>query len=303
MSRLSVLIPLVLLVATESAMAQPCATGVAVQVLGSGGPAINTTRASTSYLLWIDGKARILVDAGGGAFLRFGQSTAQLRDLQLLAISHLHPDHVSDLTALFWTSRAIRTDPLPVSGPSGQNGIPDIATFLNRLFDPERGAFPIMGTAIGGAQRGNGAGSVRLEPVTVDVAAHEPKVVLNDPGLVVTATAIPHDDMPTLAYRVQVENRVVLFSSDQTGTSATFPAFARNADLLIMHMQVAADAPPNPRHASPAVVGQVAAATNARHLLLSHIGPIDVPGAVAQVKKSFNGRVTVAEDLACVAVP
>jgi ribonuclease BN (tRNA processing enzyme) len=292
-----------LLVRSASVMAQPCATGVAVQVLGSGGPAINATRASTSYLLWVDGKARILVDAGGGAFLRFGQSTAQLPDLQLLAISHLHPDHVSDLTALIWTSRAIRRDPLPVSGPSGQNGIPDIATFLNRLFDPERGAFPIMGTAVGGAQRGNGVGSVRLEPITVDVAGPGPKVVLNLPGLIVTATAIPHDDMPTLAYRVQVGNRVILFSSDQTGTSATFPASAKNADLLIMHMQVAADAPPSPRHASPAVVGQVAAATGAHHLVLSHIGPIDIPPAVAQVKQSFKGSVTVAEDLVCIAVP
>jgi ribonuclease BN (tRNA processing enzyme) len=109
--------------------------------------------------------------------------------------------------------------------------------------------------------------------------------------------------MPTLAYRVQVGDRVIVFSSDQTGTSASFPAFAKDADLLIMHMQVAADAPPNPRHASPAVVGQVAAAARARHLVLSHIGLIDVPAAIAKVKQSFNGQITVAEDLACVAVP
>jgi ribonuclease BN (tRNA processing enzyme) len=160
MKRLAILLMFTTLAVTDRAIAQPCANGVAVQVLGSGGPAINTSRASTSYLVWIDGKARILVDAGGGAFLRFGQSTAQLRDLWLLAISHLHPDHVSDLPALLWISPTIRTTPLPISGPSGLNGIPDIATFLNRLFDAERGALPVMAPAVGGPVRTSGGGSV-----------------------------------------------------------------------------------------------------------------------------------------------
>ena len=284
-------------------MAQPCGNGVAVQILGSGGPAINATRASTSYLLWIDGKARMLVDAGGGAFLRFGQSTAQLRDLQLLAISHLDPDHVSDLSALLWNSPTIRTAPLPISGPSGANGIPDIATFLNRLFDPERGALPLMGPAVGGPSRTPGGGSVRLQPITIDVAASGSQFVFNQADLAVTATSIPHGVSPTLAYRAQVGDRIIVFSSDQTGTKANFPAFAKGADVLIMHMQIAADAPPNPRHASPAVVGQVATATSARHLVLSHIGPIDLPAAVAKVKQSFSGQVSVAEDLSCVVVP
>ena len=41
--------------------------GVRVQVLGSGGPELVGGRASSSYLVWIDGKARALVDLGGGA--------------------------------------------------------------------------------------------------------------------------------------------------------------------------------------------------------------------------------------------
>jgi ribonuclease BN (tRNA processing enzyme) len=65
---------------------------------------INRDRASTSYLLWIDAQAKILVDMGGGAFLRFGQAQAKFSDLSLIAISHLHPDHVSDLPALLWLS-------------------------------------------------------------------------------------------------------------------------------------------------------------------------------------------------------
>src|SRR5262245_40604985 len=86
-----------------SASAQPCApSAAAVQILGSGGPAINATRASASYLLRVGDKARVMIDAGGGAFLRFGQAQANLDDVLFLGISHLHPDHTSDLPALLW---------------------------------------------------------------------------------------------------------------------------------------------------------------------------------------------------------
>ena len=89
---------LTLLCIPSGARAQVCAASpVTVQILGSGGPRTNGERASASYLLWMDGQARMLVDAGGGAYLRFGQAQARLSDLWLLAVSHLHPDHISDL--------------------------------------------------------------------------------------------------------------------------------------------------------------------------------------------------------------
>ena len=111
--------------ATSSASAQTCAGNpVAVQILGSGGPALNPERASASYLLWMDGHARMLVDMGGGAYLRFGQSGAKTSDLALVAISHLHPDHVSDLPAFLWLSHTVRTEPLPNVGPSAGKGVP-----------------------------------------------------------------------------------------------------------------------------------------------------------------------------------
>ncbi|MGZ5091779.1 MAG: hypothetical protein ACXWIP_11325 [Burkholderiales bacterium] len=91
---------LVFLSFPSNTSAQGCVGNpVAVQVLGSGGRDFKD-RVSSSYLLWIDAQARILVDMGGGAFLRFGQAQAKHSDLSLVAISHLHPDDVSDLPAL-----------------------------------------------------------------------------------------------------------------------------------------------------------------------------------------------------------
>jgi hypothetical protein len=78
---------IVVLAVPSGATAQSCAAGPAtVQILGSGGPFINRERASASYLLWVGGQARMLVDIGGGTYQRFGQSQAKLSDLALVAI-------------------------------------------------------------------------------------------------------------------------------------------------------------------------------------------------------------------------
>lgn len=72
-----------------------CGAAVTVQVLGSGGPDTNDALASSGYILWMDGEARLLVDAGGGIFMRFGEATAKFESLDAIAITHLHADHVA----------------------------------------------------------------------------------------------------------------------------------------------------------------------------------------------------------------
>ncbi len=195
---------LVVLSSSINASAQSCVGNpVSVQILGSGGPAINPFRSSTSYLLWVGDQARILVDMGGGAFHRFGQAQAKLSDLSVVAISHLHPDHVSDLPALLWLSNRDRQKPLPIVGPSGNNVAPSFSTFLNRLFDEENGAFQVLGSTLGGTQAYAGTG-VRLDVGVVDATKAEPSTVLDREGVTVTALGIPHGNIPTLAYRVQM---------------------------------------------------------------------------------------------------
>jgi len=133
---------LALVAASSTALAQSC-TGnpVAVQILGSGAPGFVKDRANTSYLLWIGPQAKILVDAGGGAYVRFGQAGAKFSDLSMILVSHLHPDHVSDLPGVLWSGRMTRSDSLPIIGPSGNEAAPSFSTFLNRNFDDKSGAF------------------------------------------------------------------------------------------------------------------------------------------------------------------
>jgi ribonuclease BN (tRNA processing enzyme) len=296
----------------SSALAQNCVGNpVAVQILGSGGPGINRDRASTSYLLWIGTQAKILVDMGGGAFLRFGQAEAKLSDLSMIAISHLHPDHVSDLPALLWLSQSIRKGPLPIFGPSGNRAAPNVSTFLSRLFDEHHGAFPLLGSTLGGtrfplsepsrSRQGDFGGGVRLQVGVVDATKAEPSTVLEQQGVTVTALGIPHGNLPTLAYRVHTRDRSVVFSSDQTGTNPRFIEFAKGANVLIMHLMIGAGAN-SPLHASPLVVGRVAHDAGVGRLIVSHIGPFDLDPAIAELKTFYTGPLTIGADLQCTPV-
>lgn len=71
-----------------------------LQLLGSGGPITDDARASAGELIWINGKSKILIDAGGGTYLRFGQSGARLEDLDSINMTHFHADHSADIPAI-----------------------------------------------------------------------------------------------------------------------------------------------------------------------------------------------------------
>ena len=277
------------------AQTQCPSTGVAVQVLGSGGPLARTGRASSSYVLWVDGRSRLMVDAGGGSFLRFGESDAQLADLDLLALSHFHPDHVSDLPAILWGDR-LRQEPLRIAGPSGNEAVPALNLFLSRLFDPEDGAFQILSGTLGGP----GSGAL-FDPVMVDVDRAGPMVILQEAGLTVRALPVPHANIPSLAYRAETQGVSVVFSGDQTGRDPAFVSFSRGASALVMHLAVSPTASGGRLdfHATPGVVGQIAADADVEQLILSHLFVGDLEEGVAEVRTRYPGVVRVGEDLAC----
>ena len=116
--RLFALVATLILIPAPAALAACEAAPVVLQVLGSGGP-FGNGRASSGYLIWVKGVARVLVDAGGGTFTRFHEAGASVDDLDLLALSHFHPDHASEVPALLW----LRATDMVVSGPSGSDGV------------------------------------------------------------------------------------------------------------------------------------------------------------------------------------
>jgi ribonuclease BN (tRNA processing enzyme) len=134
------------------------------------------------------------------------------------------------------------------------------------------------------------------------VTKAEPSTVFDRQGVTVTALGIPHGKIPTVAYRLQTRNAAIVFSSDQTGTDPRFVDFARGANVLIMHLAIAAGATSS-LHASPAVVGRVAQDAGVGRLIVSHIGQFDLDAAITDVKKFYAGPLTVGADLQCTSVP
>src|SRR5947199_130990 len=95
-------------------------------------------RASSSYLVWHNGVPRLLVDAGGGSALRFGESSAQMAQIDAILFSHFHVDHSADFTALVKSSWfEDRTRPLPIYGPPGNDFMPSTTEFVADLFGGE----------------------------------------------------------------------------------------------------------------------------------------------------------------------
>jgi ribonuclease BN (tRNA processing enzyme) len=107
--------------------------------------------------------------------------------------------------------------------------------------------------------------------------------------------------MPTLAYRVETSDGSIVFSSDQNGSNPKFVDFARNANLLIMHLAIAAGAT-SPLHAAPAVVGRLAQDAHVGRLIVSHIGQFDLNAAIGELTRSYTGPLTIGADLQCTPV-
>lgn len=241
---------------------------VHLQVLGSGGPIADDPRAGASNLVWVDGKARLLVDAGGGAFLRYSESGARFEDLDAILLTHLHGDHAGDLASILNAgSFTERRAPLPVIGPDGSDLFPGTAAFLEALVGRE-GAFRYLYPYLDGS-----AALPRLEPM--DVAAGEPgrQRVLDADGLTVDAIAVHHGGVPALAYVVTARGKTIVFAGDQSFLSTDFVELLAGSrpDVLVMHDAINGD-PGQPRglHRDPDSIGETAAALAPGKLVLTH---------------------------------
>lgn len=284
-----------------NALADACGAGesVRLQVLGSGGPIADDGRASTGYLLWIDGKARVLIDAGGGTFLRFGEAGAKFEDLEFVGLSHLHTDHSADFPALIKSgSFSPRKRALPIAGPDGDGPFPGLKHFLEAMFGRDHGAYAYLASFLDGT--GN---NPMLTPREVPIGEPTPVYVSDD--LAIDAIRVPHGIVPAVAFRVKAADTTWVFASDQNGSDPAFTEFAKGATVLVMHLVIpeGATGVVTKLHASPSVVGDIAAAAAPGKLVLSHFMARSLQSlddSVGIVRDRYKGEVILAEDLACV---
>lgn len=287
-----------------SADAQACGgEGVAVQVLGSGGPELQHERASSSYLVWQDGQARALLDAGGGSALRFGESGAKMSQLDVILFTHFHVDHSADFPALIFSSWFEGRDrPLPVYGPAGGSAFPSTVDFVHAFFNHRTGIYRYLSELL----LPQGDGSYELQPH--NVVGDPSSVAFRGEHLLAYAARVIHGPVPALAWRVEIGGKAIVFSGDTNGEGADLALLAKNADLFVAHNAVPEGATGVERrlHMPPSVIGQIAQEAHVKRLVLSHrmLRTLGKEGQTqSEIRKHFSGPVAFANDLDCFPVP
>ena len=184
---------------------------------------------------------------------------------------------------------------LRVAGPSGSSAFPSLDDWLDGLFGPG-GVFRVLGARLD------------LDAVTVDVGTGGPAEVWRDGDVLVRGIGVPHADVPAVGYRVDVGNVSVAFSSDQNGSDPAFVEFARDVDVLVVHLgrAEASTGRGADLHASPSVWGALAADAGVGRVVASHVStssPQVLADSLEYLRAAYTGPVTVGEDLLCVPLP
>ncbi|AOS62129.1 MBL fold metallo-hydrolase [Actinoalloteichus hymeniacidonis] len=239
-------------------------------ILGCSGSAPGPGAAASGYLIEAAG-ASIVVDLGNGTLAAL-QGHRDPFTLDALLLSHLHPDHCADVSALTVLRRYHPRPPydtrarrLPVHAPQ------EAADRLGAAYAP--------------------SAAERAETDLSDVLDFQPL----RPGprrigpFEVTVFPVTH---PCEAYgfRIRYEDRVLAYTGD-TGPCPELDELAAGADLLLAEATWPDHPNPTPDlHLSGKQAGELAKSAGAQRLLVTHVASwFDVDEVVGEAAEAFAG--------------
>ncbi|SFW44783.1 MBL fold metallo-hydrolase [Amycolatopsis australiensis] len=232
-------------------------------VLGSCGAWPEPGRACAGFLLVHNG-FRVVLDLGYGAASRlFTHCAGGLPDA--VVVTHEHPDHCADVSALGRASYYTGSRRLPLYCTPGT---------VRRLEAMEP----------------------RPHPTEV-FEVHDLGAPAEVGPFGLTSHLLPHH-VPNFGVRLSAPGLTVAYTGD-TGPSPLLADLGRDADLFICDATLRTPPPEGePRYLMTArEAGERAASAGARRLLLTHFWPgTDRPAAAAEARAGFGGAVLVAEE-------
>lgn len=275
-------------------------SGVFVQVLGAGGKELDDGQAGSGYAVWVNGEARVLIDAGPGTARHFEEAGGDFEDIEAILISNLHADHSADLPAYIEGSANVgRSDALPVYGPSGGELTPGFNEWIDLVIGP-RGAYRYLSDFLSPLS----SGGYEVVPYELDASARRRISVMRRDGIVISAMPTDHGPYPALAWRVDVDGVGITFTGDTANRRQNLAEFAEGSAILVAHHVI----PENARGAArelympPSQIGKVATQADVNMVILSH-RENRTRGRENQsrrkVTESFRGPVVFANDLEC----
>jgi len=273
---------------------------LAVQVLGSGGPIADDHRAGASNIVWIDGKARIMVDAGAGSFVRYGEAKVNFEDHYAILLTHFHGDHVGGLPALLNAgSFSKRAEPLIIAGPEKSEQFPSTSQLLADIVG-RKGMLGYLWPYMNGSNE-----LPELQPMDIRTDKEVLLAVLRKDGVEVDTVRTHHLEVPALAYVVRVKGKRIAFAGDQSQLSEDFVNQTRNGqpDVLIVHNAISMDdGQPRGLHRDGRSIGELAKAMGAKKLILTHHmqrALQDQDAIDAAIRENYDGPIEMADDLSC----
>ncbi len=236
-------------------------------IIGCAGSFPGPDSPSSCYLVeapFEGGTYRLALDLGNGA-LGALQRYIDLRDLNAVAVSHLHADHCFDLAGYYVVSRYHpdgALDPLPLLAPAGA------ARFLAVAYGPEPDPGILNHFACHDWQDGE---VVQLGPFTVTVRLMDHPV-------------------ESYAMRIECDDKVLVYSGD-TGPIEALNELAAGADLFLCEASfVESKVNPPHLHLTGAEAGEAARAAGVGRLLLTHIPAwTDRAEVESDAKTSWDG--------------
>ena len=273
---------------------------IEIILTGTGSPMVDPNRAGPSTLVKA-GEAIFLADCGRGVLMRAAAVGVGAANLTAVLLTHLHSDHITDLSDVITTRwiTSLSPAPLPIIGPPGTRAVveatlaalaPDISYRIGHHADI-------------------------TAPPEVMVTEYTAGQVFHDGGVRIIAAATDHRPVePTIAFRIEYDWASVVLAGDSV-PCGSLDALASGADALV-HTAIRKDLVeqvPVQRltdildyHSSVEQAAATAARAGVQTLVLTHYVPALTAGTEDQWRAlaagEFSGRVELGDDLLRVTV-
>lgn len=246
-----------------------------VTVVGSGTVVPRLERRQSCVVVRCGGET-LALDVGSGAVRGMLHAGLDPFALDRIFITHLHPDHTSDLVPLLFSMNY--TDPTtPRERPLMLVGAEGFAGFRRFVGDAYKGWLS------GGYQN------------TLEIPMHCP-APLQFAGYRLSWAPAKHRP-ESVAYRIEEPGGGSLVYTGDTEYSESVAELAHGAHTMIVECSFPDDSPV-PGHLTPAGVARIAREAGVARVVLTHIFPpaekVDLPAAVRH--GGYNGEVIVAYD-------
>lgn len=279
----------------------------ALELLGSG----HHTHPGTTggYLLWHQGKARILLNAGPNPAISVYRSVSLATELDAIVFTRLTAEATSGLPYLVSRARHLRRkEPLLIYGPAESKFMPSTVSLVRGLFDSKRGSYRYLGEVL--SPLGNQSFKLRA----FDVSSKRKKslarkdrtedgvvTVYQKQGIMLKAVDTGNNLYPSLAWQITAGNRGIVMIDAPATDNRAIENLARNTAVLVTRIgQAGAGGSLTASHA-----GSLAYRTESGQLLIAYHDPAsgeEQAGHMSIIKSKYAGMAAIAQPGACISL-